>query len=312
LRIVFMGSPGFSVPSLEQLKISGYDVVAVYTQPDRPSGRGRALAMSPIKEAALKWNIPVKQPASLRAPEALAELAGLKPDVILICAFGQILPQALIDLPPRQCLNVHFSLLPRHRGASPVAAAILAGDEFTGVSIQLVKFKLDTGPVLASAYIPISPDDNTGSLLEKLGIVGARLLQEALIGWLNSTLLPLPQDESKASYFGQVKKEDGEIDWQQSAVEIWRRVRAYYPWPGCFTYWRGKQLKINEAFYLSSEGKEATGSVVALTSDEGDLGIITGDGTLVVKNIQYAGKKALSAAEFLRGQRDFIGSKLPD
>ena len=232
MRIVFMGSPVFSVPSLEQLLLNNYDVVAVYTQPDRPSGRGRSLTMSPVKEAALKWNIPVKQPASLRAPEALAELAGLKPDVIVICAFGQILPQALIDMPPRHCLNVHFSLLPRHRGASPVAAAILAGDEFTGVSIQLVKYKLDTGPVLAAASIPISSGDNTGTLLEKLGIIGARLLQETLIGWLNNTLVPLPQDESKATYFGQVKKEDGEINWQQPAVEIWRRVRAYYPWPG--------------------------------------------------------------------------------
>lgn len=312
MRIVFMGSPVFAVPSLEQLLLNNYDVVAVYTQPDRPSGRGRALAMSPVKEAALKWDIPVKQPASLKSTDALAELADLKPDVILICAFGQILTQALIDMPPRQCLNVHFSLLPRHRGASPVAAAILAGDEFTGVSIQLVKYKLDTGPVLAAASISISPDDNTGSLLEKLGIVGARLLQEALIGWLNSALVPLPQDESKASYFGQVKKEDGEIDWRLTAIEIWQRVRAYYPWPGCFTSWRGKQLKINEAFYITGDGKNEVGSVVALSSASGGLGIITGDGTLVVKNIQYAGKKAMSAAEFLRGQRDFIGSKLPD
>jgi methionyl-tRNA formyltransferase len=312
LRIVFMGSPVFAVPSLEQLLLNNYDVVAVYTQPDRPSGRGRTLAMSPVKDAALKWNIPVKQPASLRAPEELAELASLKPDVILICAFGQILPQALIDMPPRQCLNVHFSLLPRHRGASPVAAAILAGDEFAGVSIQLVRYKLDTGPVLAAASIPISPDDNTGSLLEKLCIVGARLLQEALIGWLNNSLVPLPQDESKASYFGHVKKEDGEIDWQQPAVEIWRRVRAYYPWPGCFTYWRSKQLKINEAFYLPDAEKKEVGRVVALPKAEGGLGIITGGGILIVKNIQYAGKKAMTTAEFLRGQRDFIGAKLPD
>ena len=218
----------------------------------------------------------------------------------------------MLDIPPRQCLNVHFSLLPRHRGASPVAAAILAGDEFTGVSIQLVRLKVDTGPVLAAAPIPISPDDNTGTLMEKLGIVGAHLLQEALNGWLDGTLKPLPQDESQATYFGQVKKEDGEIDWRLPAVDIWRRVRAYYPWPGCFTYWRGKQLKINEAFYLPGEGKKEPGRVVALPQTEGGLGISTGDGILVVKNIQYAGKKAMRAAEFLRGQRDFIGAKLPD
>ena len=312
MRIVFMGSPRFSVPSLEQLLINGYNVVAVYAQPDRPAGRGRALALSPVKEAALKWKIPVKQPPTLRAPEALAELAALKPDVIIVCAFGQILPKELIDMPPRQCLNVHFSLLPRHRGASPVAAAILAGDEFTGVSIQLVRYKLDTGPVLAASPIPIQPDDNTGTLLEKLGIIGAGLLQEALVGWLNGTIQPLPQDESKATYFGQVKKENGEINWSLPAVEIWRRVRAYYPWPGCFTYWQGKQLKINEAFCLPGDSKKEVGRVVALPKAEGDLGITTGDGILVVRNIQYAGKKAMTAAEFLRGQRSFIGANLPD
>jgi methionyl-tRNA formyltransferase len=312
LRIVFMGSPGFSMPSLEQLRTNGYDVVAVYTQPDRPSGRGRTVSMSPVKEAALKWKIPVFQPDSLRAPEALAELVAIKPDVIIICAFGQILPQGLIDIPPRQCINIHFSLLPKYRGASPVAAAILAGDEFTGVSVQLVRYKLDTGPVLAAASIPIQPNDNTGTLLEKLGIIGARLLQEALIGWLNGTVEPLPQNESEATYFGQVKKGAGEIDWHQPVVEIWRRVRAFYPWPGCFTYWRGKQLKINEAFYLSGERKENTGRVIALPPAEGGLGIVTGGGVLVVKNIQYAGKRAMTAAEFLRGQRDFIGAKLPD
>jgi methionyl-tRNA formyltransferase len=311
LRIVFMGSPRFSVPTLEQLVLNNYDVVAVYTQPDRPSGRGRALVMPPVKEAALKWKLPVKQPPTLNNPGALADLKALKPDVIVVCAFGQILPEEVIDMPPLQCLNVHFSLLPRHRGASPVAAAILAGDDFTGVSIQLVRYKLDTGPVLAAASIPIQPGDNTGSLMEKLGIVGASLLQEALVNWLNGTIQPLPQHESKASYFGQVKKEDGEIDWCLPAVDIWRRVRAYYPWPGSFTSWRGKQLKINEAFYLPGNGNKDVGRVVALLKTEGDLGVVTGDGILIIRNIQYAGKKAMTAAEFLRGQRDFISSKLP-
>jgi methionyl-tRNA formyltransferase len=306
-----MGSPRFSVPSLEQLKNSQHEVVAVYTQPDRPSGRGRSLAMSPIKEAALKLGIPVLQSDSLRKEDALAELAALKPDVIVVCAFGQILTQALLDIPPHQCINVHFSLLPRHRGASPVAAAILAGDEFTGVSIQLVRVKVDTGPLLATASIPISNDDNTGTLLEKLGIIGARLLQEALNGWLEGTIKPLPQDDTKATYFGQIKKEKGEIDWRLPAVDIWRRVRAYYPWPGCFTYWQGKHLKINEAFYLPRESKEEPGRVIALDQTEGGLGISTGNGILVIKNIQYAGKKAMTAAEFIRGQRDFIGAILP-
>jgi methionyl-tRNA formyltransferase len=310
-RIVFMGSPGFAVPSLEQLLINSFEVVAVYTQPDRPSGRGRSLAAPPVKEAALRWGIPVMQPESLRSADALAELVVWQPDVIVVCAYGQILPQALLDIPPFQCLNVHFSLLPRHRGASPVAAAILAGDDFTGVSIQLVRLKVDTGPVLAAAPIPISAGDNTGTLTEKLGIVGAHLLQESLTGWLRGTIKPRQQDESQAAYFGQVKKEDGEIDWHLPAVDIWRRVRAYYPWPGGFTYWRGRQLKINEAYYLTGASGQETGRVIAFPEKDG-LGIATGDGVLVVKNLQYAGKKAMSAADFLRGQRDFIGARLPD
>ncbi len=311
MRIVFMGSPKFSVPSLEQLLFSQHKVVAVYTQPDRPYGRGRSLAISPVKEAALKWGLPVMQPESLQSAEALAKLAVFKPDVIVVCAYGHILTQPLLDIPPRQCINVHFSLLPKHRGASPVASAILAGDEFTGVTIQLVRLKVDTGPVLATASIPISKNDNTETLMEKLSIIGARLLEEALTGWLNGTIKPQNQDESKATYFGQVKKEDGEIDWRQPALDIWRRVRAFYPWPGCFTYWKGKQLKINEAYYLPDKDKKEPGSVISLTPAEGLVGIKTGDGILVIKNIQYAGKKAMSAADFIRGQRDFTGAKLP-
>ena len=311
MRIVFMGSPHLSVPSLEQLLDSKHEVVAVYTQPDRPAGRGRGMTASAVKEAALGWGLKVVQPESLRSAEALAQLAAYKPDVIVVCAFGQILPQELLDIPTYQCLNVHFSLLPRHRGASPAAAAILAGDEFSGVSIQLVRKKLDTGPILAAAVIPISAIDNTGTLAEKLSIIGAHLLQEALNGWLRGEITPRLQDEAGASYFGQVKKEDGEIDWKKPAVEIWRRVRAYYPWPGCFTCWRGKQLKINEAVVLAGESTSTPGSVIALPGEGAGLGIVTGEGILGVRRIQYEGKRDMTAAEFLRGQRDFIGSALP-
>lgn len=311
MRIVFMGSPQFAVPSLEQLFISDFDIVAVYTQPDRPAGRGRGLTVSPVKTAALKWKIHVMQPESVNTKQALAGLSALKPDVIVVCAFSQILPQALLDIPPRQCLNVHFSLLPRHRGASPVAAAILAGDTFTGVTIQLVRYKLDTGPVLASASVPILPVDNTGTLTDKLSIVGAHLLQEALTDWLRGDIKPLPQDESRANYVGRVKKEDGEMNWNLSAEEIWRRVRAYYPWPGAYTYWKGKQLKINMASVLPGGGSKDDGRVINLPADEGVVGVNTGDGILVLLNVQYTGKKAMPTAEFVRGQRDFIGSKLP-
>lgn len=307
-----MGSPGFAVPALEKLIKSRYQIVTVCTQPDRPTGRGRSLAVSPVKAAALKYGLPVLQAESFKDKSALEQIAALKPDIIVVCAFGQILSQTLLDIPPLQCLNVHFSLLPRHRGASPVAAAILADDEFSGVSIQLVRAKLDSGPILASAAIQIMKEDNTGRLLEKLSVVGADLLLEALEGWVRGTLKPVIQDESKATYFGQVKKEAGEIDWNLPAVEIWRRVRAYNPWPGSFTYWHGNQLKINEADYMPEKRENEAGLVIELYKNKGEVGITTGEGTIIVKNIQYAGKRAMTAAEFIRGQRDFIGTKLPN
>jgi methionyl-tRNA formyltransferase len=192
-----------------------------------------------------------------------------------------------------------------------VAASILAGDEFAGVTIQLVRKKLDTGPLLAAAAIPIAALDNTGTLMEKLSIVGARLLQEALEGWRRGEIIPRPQDEAVASYFGQVKKEEGEIDWTKPALEIWRCVRAFYPWPGCFTRWKGKQLKINEAYVIADESGQEAGRVIALPGGEG-LGIAAGADILGVKRLQYEGKKDMTAAEFLRGQRDFIGSVLPN
>jgi methionyl-tRNA formyltransferase len=311
LRIVFMGSPWSAVPTLEGLVLNHFNVAAVYTQPDRPAGRGRALVVPPVKEAALRMGLPVVQTAGLGSAGALEELREFQPDVIVICAFGQILPQAVLDIPPRQCLNVHFSLLPRHRGASPVAAAILAGDDFSGVSVQLVRKKLDTGPILAAAAVPIFPGDNAGSLTEKLSVIGSDLLREALTGWERGQIVPREQEESQASYFAQVRKEDGEIDWRLSAVEIWRRVRAFYPWPGCYTTWRGKMLKIIEAVPIEGEAPAPAGKVVALTSDVTPAGIGTGKGILGILAIQIAGKKIMSAAEFTRGQRGFIGAVLP-
>ncbi len=310
MRIVFMGSPAFSIPTLEALVVNGYEIAAVYTQPDKPAGRGRALEVPAVKDAARRLGLTVVQTPGFRSPGALEELREFKPDVIIICAFGQILPQAVLDIPPLQCLNIHFSLLPRHRGASPVAAAILDGDEFTGVSVQLVRKKLDTGPVLTTAAVPVFPADNTGTLTGKLGIIGAHLIQEALEGWQRGEIKPMPQDERIASYFPRVKKEDGEIDWSLPATAIWRRVRAFYPWPGCFTRWRGKMLKIVEAVPLE-KGSAEIGKVAAISGGETALGIGTGEGWLGIIKLQLAGKKVMTAAEFLRGQRDFIGSVLP-
>jgi methionyl-tRNA formyltransferase len=310
LRFVFMGSPQFAVPPLEYLLVNQYQVVAVYTQPDRPAGRGRALVSPPVKRVALAWGLPVVQPASLKEAGVVEQLAGFTPDVIVVAAFGQILPKSVLVMPRLGCLNIHPSLLPRFRGVSPVASAILAGDEFTGVSIMVMDEGLDTGPVLARAQIPISARDTTASLTAKLSWLGARLLGEVLVHRTRGELTPQPQSEVEASYCGPITKEEGEIDWRLPAIDIWRRVRAFNPWPGCYTRWRGRQLKIIEAVPLPKEGTFKVGQVVALASKAG-FGVYTGDGVLGVSRVQLEGKQVLSAVEFLRGQREFVGAVLP-
>jgi len=314
LRVIFMGTPEFAIPPLEHLILNQYQVVAVYTRPDKPAGRGRSLSATPLKRAALAWKLPVVQPASLKSAEVVTQLAKFHPEVIVVAAFGQILPQSVLDIPGCGCINIHPSLLPRFRGASPVAAAILAGDEFTGVSIMLMDKGLDTGPILARAQIPISAQDTTGSLTTKLSLIAAQLLLEVLPRWSRGELTPQPQNEAEATYSGSISKEESKIDWRLSAVSIWRRVRAFQPWPGCYTRWQGRQLKIIEAVPLPAETALEVGQVVALTpgmQSKAACGVSTGDGILGVLKVQLEGKRAMSAAEFLRGQRQFIGAILP-
>jgi len=315
LRVIFMGTPEFAVPCLEHLILNQYQVVATYTQPDKPVGRGRSLASPPVKRAALTWKLPVVQPISLRRAEAVEQLASFHPDIIVVAAFGQILPQSVLGIPKYGCINIHPSLLPRFRGASPVAAAILAGDDFTGVSIMLMDTGLDTGPILSKAQIAISAFDTTGSLTAKLSQVVARVLQEVLPCWLRGELIPQPQNEAEATYSSPITKEEGEIDWHLGTMDIWRRVRAFHPWPGCYTRWRGRQLKLIEAVPLPQERTLDAGQVVALTPVRGGtkaaFGVGTGDGILGVLKVQLEGKRVISAAEFLRGQRQFIGAILP-
>ncbi len=314
MRVIFMGTPEFASPPLKHLVLNQYQVVAVYTQPDKPAGRGRSLVSSPLKRAALAWKLPVVQPVSLKSTEVVAQLAGFHPDVIVVAAFGQILPQSVLDISGCQCINIHPSLLPRFRGASPVASAILAGDEFTGVSIMLMDRGLDTGPVLVRAQIPISAQDTTGSLTAKLSLIAAQLLLEILPRWSRGELTPQPQSEAEATYSSLISKEEGEIDWCLSAVDIWRRVRAFQPWPGCYTRWQERQLKIIEAVPLPAIIALEVGQVVALTSateSKAAFGVSTGEGILGVLKVQLEGKRAMSAAEFLRGQRQFMGAMLP-
>jgi methionyl-tRNA formyltransferase len=264
----------------------------------------------PVKKLALQHRLTVHQPPSLRRSCELDRLASLQPDVVVIAAYGKILPESFLQVPPRGCLNIHASLLPRHRGPSPIAAAILAGDEMTGVTIMMVTKVMDTGPVLTQRQIPVLPHDTTGSLFQKLSGLGADLLMETLPRWLDGKLAPQPQDGEKATYCKMITKEDGLIDWHRPALELWRMVRAFQPWPGCYTTWQGRTVKIIEAAPLSGEG--TPGQVVTMTHEPSvPVGVQTGEGVLGLVQVQMEGKRAMSGAEFVRGQRDFIGTQLP-
>ncbi|MFQ5880769.1 MAG: methionyl-tRNA formyltransferase [Dehalococcoidia bacterium] len=319
-RIVFMGSPEFAVPSLRRLVAAGYQVVAVYTQPDREAGRGRQLRPPPVKLAALARGFPVLQPPSLRRPEAVAELAALRPDVIALAAYGQILRQPVLAIPPKGVLNVHPSLLPRHRGAAPIAAAILAGDGETGVTIMLTDPGMDTGPILSQRALPIEPTDTTGTLTAKLADLGASLLLETLPPWLEGRITPQPQDDSQATYASMIHKEDGLIDWRLPATAIWRQVRAYHPWPGAYTLLDDHLLHIWEAWPLPGEPGPEPGTILPLAEEQrrgipqrgerAAFGVQTGEGVLAVLTVQRAGRRPLAADDFLRGQRGLLGRRL--
>ncbi len=298
-KIVFMGTPALAVPILNAL-VARHDVIAVYTQPDAPAGRGKALAESPVKQAALAHGVAIYQPESLKPAEEVARLQALAPDLIVVAAFGQILRQDVLDIPPQGCINVHFSLLPRWRGAAPVSAAIAAGDAQTGVSIMRMDAGLDTGPVLSMRAIDILPDDTTASLTARLSELGAALLIETLPGWLAGAITPQPQATEGVTMAGRLKKEHGRIDWTRPAVEIERHVRAMHPWPGAFTEWRGKALKVLAARLDRSENQRPPGAIFA----EGEAFYAQcGDGVLRLLSVQLEGKRAMQADEFLRGQR---------
>ncbi len=309
MRIVFMGTPDFAVPALERLIASEHRVAAVYAQPDRPAGRGRATSIPPVKQVAQEHRLDVRQIHSFKEAGAVESLAELAPDVIVVAAYGLILPPEVLAIPPYGCINIHPSLLPRHRGPTPIAAAILAGDEWTGVSIMLMDQGVDSGPVLDQRRVEIAPQDTTGTLTEKLSQVGADLLMETLPRWLSKEIAPQPQREEDATYTRLISKADGEIDWKLPAYQIWRQVRAYNPWPGCYSTWNGKRLRINDALPMPGDRGEP-GRVLPL--DQGEVAVQTGEGILMLLTVQMEGKKQMCADEFLRGQRGFIGSSLPN
>lgn len=304
-----MGTAAFAVPALERL-IGEYDIVGVVTQPDRRAGRGRRMFGSPVKKAALAHSLNILQPGTLRSEEAVQSLRKLEPEVMVVAAYGLILPPSVLAIPPHGCLNIHASLLPKHRGAAPVAAAILAGGEETGISIILMDERVDAGPLLAQRKAKILPEDTRESLAERLSLLGAELIYEILPKWLQGELSPQPQDDRQASHTPLIKKADGSIDWSLSAIEIWRQVRAYYPWPSAYTLWRGRLLKILHAKPLMGWlGREEPGQVLSLADG---LAIATGEGALFLEEVQLEGRKPMGAQALARGHRDFIGSRLGD
>lgn len=305
-KIVFMGTPDFAVPALEAL-IEHHNVVGVVTQPDRPAGRKKEPQPPPVKTIALQHGIPVFQPEKIRKPEAIEELQQFGDiDAYVVAAFGQILPQTVLDIPRHGSINIHGSLLPRWRGAAPIHAAIREGDDETGITIMLMDAGLDTGPMLSKRTTPIHPDDTAQTVHDRLAVLGAELLIDTLPRYFSGEISPQAQPDEGVTYAPQIKKEEGNINWNDSAEAIERMVRAFTPWPGTFTYWNGRMLKILSGHVES--GALPVGRV-AEWADEG-IAIGTGSGVYVPEQVQIAGKKATSTEDFLRGYPDIIGATL--
>jgi methionyl-tRNA formyltransferase len=298
LRVVFMGSPEFAVPTLRALN-ANFPVTGVVTQPDKPRGRGQKTLPSAVKEAAVAFGLPVVQPTSLASPELLAALEQWKPDVIVVAAYGKILPKRILSLPRMGCVNLHASLLPRHRGSSPISSAILGGDKVTGVCTILMDHGMDTGDLLLEKQIAILDNDTAGTLHDRLMSEGADLVVETLIRMAANRIQAVPQDQQKATYTRLLTKEDGRVQWERDAEYLARLIRAMNPWPGAFSEISGETVKVWEA--VAMPGSEKPGSIVDILPDGVLVG--TGKGLLLLKKVQAAGRKRVSAAEFARGRR---------
>ena len=312
MRLVFMGTPIFAVPVLADLTgQDGFEIAGVYTPPDRPAGRGRRSQASPVKEFALEHDLPVYQPASLRSAAAQAELATLAPDAIIVAAYGKLLPTPVLELPPLGCLNIHPSLLPRHRGPSPVASAILEGDQVTGVTLMLLNEGMDTGPLIAQTEYPLNGTETAEGLTTTLFEIGGTLLQASLPRWQTGELKATPQDDSLATVTRKLERADGLADWALTAEELERRARAFTPWPGLFTTWDGSGVKLVEVSVFSTDATDKNPGEVVETGDPATpAAVATGQGLLGLKTIQLEGKRAVAIGDFLRGAPAFIGARL--
>ena len=310
-KIVFMGTPDFSVPVLQRILKEGYDVIAVVTQPDRPVGRKKVLTPPPVKVEALKHNIPVYQPEKIRERAQLDEILALQPDLIVTAAFGQILPKELLDAPKLGCINVHASLLPELRGGAPIHYAILEGKKETGITIMYMAEKLDAGDILTQVVVPITEDDNVGTLHDKLSAAGSDLLSETLPKLIRGELTPIPQDDSKATFASNIKREQEKIDWSLDGETIYNKIRGLNPWPVAYTMLQGKVLKIWNSQKVVSNKEGQPGEIIGI---EDDGFIVKTGNNIAIKaiEIQPAGKKRMTSLDFLRGAGSqlIVGEKL--
>lgn len=300
MRIVFAGTPEFAAEHLKALLGTQHQVIAVYTQPDRPAGRGHKLMPSPVKQLAVEHGIPVYQPATLRAPEAQAELAALQPDLMVVVAYGLILPQVVLDTPRLGCINSHASLLPRWRGAAPIQRAVQAGDGESGVTVMQMEAGLDTGPMLLKVSTPIAPSDTGGSLHDRLAALGSQAVIQAVDALAAGTLTGEVQDDSLANYAHKLNKDEARLDWSRPAVELERLVRAFNPWPICHSTLNGEPLKVLAA--TLGEGSGQSGQILAASKD--GLTVACGEGALRLTRLQLPGGKPLSFADLYNSRRE--------
>ncbi|KMM38727.1 methionyl-tRNA formyltransferase [Guptibacillus hwajinpoensis] len=300
-KIVFMGTPDFSVPVLDMLVEEGYSIVGVVTQPDRPKGRKRVMTPPPVKVAAERLGLPVLQPEKVKDSEQLQPILDLQPDLIVTAAFGQILPKQLLDAPKHGCINVHASLLPELRGGAPVHYSILQGKKETGITIMYMVEKLDAGDILTQSVVPIEERDNTGSLHDKLSVSGSELLKDTLPKLLNGDISPVKQNDSEATFAPNIKREQEKIDWAKSGEEIYNHIRGLHPWPVAFTHYEGKVMKIWWGEKIESTSDAEPGTVLYTDSD-GPV-VATGNSTAIkLTDIQPAGKKRMTSAQYLQGR----------
>ena len=308
MKIVYMGTPDFAVNPLHALAEAGYEVTGVVTQPDKPKGRGKSMLPTPVKEEALKHGFPVYQPVKVRDPEFLQVLEKLDPDIIVVAAFGQIIPKSILELPKYGCINIHASLLPKYRGAAPIQWAVINGDEITGVTTMRMDVGLDTGDIIAKKQVRIAEDETGGSLFDKLAAVGAELCVETMQMLENKTATFTPQDNEASTHTKMISKELGDIDWKKPAVEIERLIRGLNPWPSAYTHLDNKAFKIWKARVVETDGAYAPGCICKVGKNM--MVVQTGEGGLELLEVQLAGKKRMDAGSFLRGYPVAEGSFL--